>query len=127
MYVHQQHQYQHHSTTYTNYSYQDDVSVNSSSYVHTSSATTDMLSAPPAGGPPAGEHNESANSILQSVKEQEAQFERLTIELEAERRSVANQLEQVIPMKTFYYRKDVNWKWISLLWMEGVFFLSSLT
>lgn len=105
MYVHQQHQYQHHSTTYTNYSYQDDVSVNSSSYVHTSSATTDMLSAPPAGGPPAGEHNESANSILQSVKEQEAQFERLTKELEAERRSVANQLEQVIPMRTFHYRK----------------------
>ena len=123
MYVHQQHQYQHHSTTYTNYSYQDDVSVNSSSYVHTSSATTDMLSAPPAGGPLAGEHNESANSILQSVKEQEAQFERLTKELEAERRSVANQLEQVIPMRTFHYRKDVNWKWISLLWMEGVFFL----
>lgn len=37
----------------------------------------------------------SANSILQSVKEQEAQFERLTRELEAERRSVADQLEQV--------------------------------
>jgi len=38
---------------------------------------------------------ESANSILQSVKEQEAQFERLTRELEAERQSVANQLERV--------------------------------
>lgn len=88
MYV--QHQYQHHSS-YTNYSYHDDSSVNSSSYVHhTSSAGNDMIS-----GPAGGEQNESANSILQSVKEQEAQFERLTKELEAERRSVANQLEQV--------------------------------
>lgn len=45
---------------------------------------------------------DSANSILQSVKEQEAQFERLTRELEAERRSVADQLEGVslsIPTK----------------------------
>ncbi|XP_070565789.1 catenin delta-2-like isoform X28 [Ptychodera flava] len=38
---------------------------------------------------------ESAASILQSVKEQEAQFEKLTRELEAERQSVANQLEKV--------------------------------
>nr|XP_006813985.1 PREDICTED: armadillo repeat protein deleted in velo-cardio-facial syndrome-like [Saccoglossus kowalevskii] len=38
---------------------------------------------------------ESAASILQSVKEQEAQFEKLTLELEAERQSVANQLEKV--------------------------------
>ena len=67
-----------------------------------------MLSAPPAGGPPAGEHNESANSILQSVKEPEAQFERPTKQLDAERRTVAKQLEQVIPMRTFPYRKVVN-------------------
>ncbi|KAI0234240.1 Catenin delta-2 [Lamellibrachia satsuma] len=38
--------------------------------------------------------DESAASILQSVKEQEAQFERLTRELEVERQSVANQLEK---------------------------------
>ncbi|XP_023933568.1 catenin delta-1 isoform X2 [Lingula anatina] len=38
--------------------------------------------------------DESAASILQSVKEQEAQFEQLTRELEAERQSVANQLER---------------------------------
>ncbi|XP_078681937.1 catenin delta-2-like isoform X1 [Branchiostoma floridae x Branchiostoma belcheri] len=37
---------------------------------------------------------ESAASILQSVKEQELQFEQLTRELEAERQSVANQLER---------------------------------
>lgn len=37
----------------------------------------------------------SADSILLSVEEQEARFERLTQELEAERRSVADQLEQV--------------------------------
>lgn len=43
----------------------------------------------------ANQSHESASSILQSVKEQEAQFERLTKELEAERRSVADQLENV--------------------------------
>lgn len=37
----------------------------------------------------------SASSIMHTVKEQEAQFERLTRELEAERQSVADQLEQV--------------------------------
>lgn len=41
------------------------------------------------------EHVRVSNSILESVKEQEAQFERLTQELEAERRSVVDQLEQV--------------------------------
>ncbi|XP_067948450.1 catenin delta-2-like isoform X2 [Watersipora subatra] len=40
------------------------------------------------------EHVRVSNSILESVKEQEAQFERLTQELEAERRSVVDQLEQ---------------------------------
>ncbi|XP_076371116.1 splicing regulator ARVCF-like isoform X3 [Tachypleus tridentatus] len=42
---------------------------------------------------PALPPNQSAASILQSVKEQEAQFEQLTRELEAERQSVATQLE----------------------------------
>lgn len=41
------------------------------------------------------ESRESASSILQAVKEEEAKFERLTLALEAERRSVADQLEQV--------------------------------
>lgn len=95
MYVQQQqhHQYQHHAT-YTNYSFHEhshSTSVNTSSYLNNSGTGIDALTAPP------GEQaNDSANSILQSVKEQEAQFERLTKELEAERRSVADQLEQVM-------------------------------
>ncbi|KAL1430653.1 hypothetical protein MTO96_002260 [Rhipicephalus appendiculatus] len=39
--------------------------------------------------------NSSAASILQSVKEQEAQFELLTRQLEAERQTVATQLEKI--------------------------------
>lgn len=39
--------------------------------------------------------NSSAASILQSVKEQEAQFEHLTRQLEVERQTVASQLEKV--------------------------------
>ncbi|XP_022241391.1 plakophilin-4-like [Limulus polyphemus] len=42
---------------------------------------------------PALPPNQSAARIFQSIKEQEAQFEQLTRELEAERQSVATQLE----------------------------------
>lgn len=51
----------------------------------------------PALGPPLMHSypNSSAASILQSVKEQEAQFELLTRQLEAERQTVATQLEKI--------------------------------
>lgn len=47
-----------------------------------------------------GHHNgddTTSTNILQSVKEQEAQFERLKRELEVESKSVANQLEKESP------------------------------
>lgn len=82
--------------------------MNTSSYLNNSGTGIDALTAPP------GEQaNDSANSILQSVKEQEAQFERLTKELEAERRSVADQLEQVM---ICYFHTSLGYKhWVLYL------------
>jgi len=92
----------------SNYSYYRDTLKDSYSTISTHSVTTvaeaDSMISPVAGHTVQSNCNltstsekvgESASSILQSVKEQEAQFERLTRELEAERRSVADQLEQV--------------------------------
>lgn len=107
MYVQQQqYHHQHQYTSYSNYSFNDNshsTSLNqSSTYLDKTTSNGRLPSSNDLAAHSSADHTmDTESSLMQSVKEQEEQFERLQRELEAERRSVAEQLDQV-SLQTVY-------------------------